>query len=113
MQAARTAVRHKRPLTPEQERQWSTWNALCKHDPWPQRLTALDDPAEVAQYYDRTRTKIYKEFTPNYYRRGQAPVMDSDFTTPGPSYSAPSYYGPPRPRYMSCITLANHSISCY
>jgi hypothetical protein len=112
MQAARTAVRHKRPLTPEQERQWSTWNALCKHDPWPQRLTALDDPAEVARYYDRT-PKIPKEHTPGYYWTGNAPVLPSDYGTPGPSYSAPSYSGPPRSSYTSCITLANRSVSCY
>jgi hypothetical protein len=112
MAQARTAVRSKRPLTKEQDHTWKSWQAVCQRDPWPQRLTALDDPAEVARYYDRT-PKIPKEHTPGYYWTGNAPVLPSDYGTPGASYRAPAYSGPPRSSYTSCITLANHSVSCY
>src|SRR4030095_7932001 len=77
MHAARQDVRQRRTLTPSQETTWKSWKTLCSQAPSPQRLTALDDPAEVARYYDRT-PKIPKEHTPAYYWTGNAPVLPSD-----------------------------------
>jgi hypothetical protein len=31
-------------LTPEQETDWRSWNALCQDKPWPQRLHAILHP---------------------------------------------------------------------
>jgi hypothetical protein len=102
MAKARQDVRAKRVLTQGQEAIWQEWKRFCQHDPWPQRLTALDNPAEVAQYYDRTP----KEGTLEFYR-------NKGYVFPGEVIHAPTYYPTyyPTTTYTHC-TLGRYFSSC-
>jgi hypothetical protein len=99
MHDAREDTRAGRVWTPEQVATWNAWKTQCDTDTWRKRLAAIPPPAD------------YK-FVPGRSVDGYMPG-DYGYNIPStPRYTGPSYV-PPSRSYTSCITLANHSVSCY